>query len=94
MKRTLSELKSVGEVAWIGSCCEAFYEKHFDDFKEIELPGLIVTTDGVTCYDVGQEELAYEGRYEGSSKLRVNLLMKVLRFSSKLKKQASQQVSE
>ncbi|RLF10475.1 MAG: lipoate--protein ligase [Thermoprotei archaeon] len=82
LEETLTNLKAVGEKAWIGSCCEAFYEKHYEDFEKIGLPGLIVTTEGLTCYDLGVEKLAYEGKYEGVSKLRTNLLLKVLQIAS------------
>lgn len=85
LEKTLTKLKNRGEKAWIGSCCEAFYEKHFEDFKRIGLPGLIVTTQGLTCYDLGQEHLAYQGKYEGKSKLRTTLLIKILKISATLK---------
>ena len=85
LEETLEGLKRRGELSWIGSCCEAFYEKHFEDFERIGLPGLIVTTEGLTCYDLSQERLAYEGRYEGVSKLRVDLLLKVLRVASSMR---------
>ena len=94
LEQTLETLKQAGEEAWIGSCCEAFYEKHFEDFERIGLPGLIVTTEGLTCYDLGLEKLAYEGRYEGSSKLRSELLLKLLRLAACFKEQRASSVLE
>ena len=85
LEETLTKLKEAGEKAWIGSCCEAFYEKHFEDFKRIGLPGLIVTTEGLACYDLSQEHLAYQGKYEGVSKLRTNLIIKTLKISASIK---------
>lgn len=82
LEATLNRLREAGEEAWMGSCCEAFYEKHVEDFERIGLPGLIVTTEGLTCYDLGLERLAYEGRYEGTSRLREGLLLKILNIAS------------
>lgn len=87
LEETLARLKDAGERAWIGCCCEAFYEKHFEDFERIGLPGLIITVEGLTCYDLGLEKLAYEGRYEGLSRLRLELLIKILKISSTMKKE-------
>ncbi|MEM1545708.1 MAG: DUF116 domain-containing protein [Candidatus Methanomethylicia archaeon] len=85
LEETLIRLRDIGEKAWIGCCCEAFYEKHFEDFKNIGLPGLIVTVEGITCYDLGLEKLAYEGKYDGLSKLRVDLLIKIFKLSDSMK---------
>ncbi|RLF15502.1 MAG: lipoate--protein ligase [Thermoprotei archaeon] len=86
LEETLTDLKLRGEKAWIGSCCEAFYEKHAEDFERIGLPGLIVTTEGITCYDLGVEKLAYEGKYEGVSKVRKDLLIKVLELAHSMRR--------
>ncbi|MCX8205496.1 MAG: DUF116 domain-containing protein [Candidatus Nezhaarchaeota archaeon] len=88
LERTLTGLKEAGEEAWIGSCCEAFYEKRMEDFERIGLPGLIVTTEGLTCYDLGMEKLAYEGRYEGTSKLRADVIVKLLKLTYSLRRRA------
>lgn len=88
LERTLTSLRDAGEEAWIGSCCEAFYEKRMEDFERIGLPGLIVTTEGLTCYDLGMERLAYEGRYEGVSRLRAEILVKLLRLAYALRRGA------
>ncbi|MEM4700505.1 MAG: DUF116 domain-containing protein [Candidatus Nezhaarchaeales archaeon] len=89
LERTLEGLKRAGEEAWIGSCCEAFYEKRMEDLRRIGLPGLIVTTEGLTCYDLGMEGLAYEGRYEGTSRLREGVLLRVLRAAHGLRRGAA-----
>jgi len=90
LEKTLARLRDNGEKAWIGCCCEAFYEKHFEDFEKIGLPGLIVTVEGLTCYDLGLEKLAYEGKYEGLSKIRVELLTKILKLSESMKRTSKQ----
>lgn len=81
LEKTLVKLKEMGEAAWIGSCCTQFYEKHVEDFDRIGIPGLLITTEGMTCYDLGVEKAAYEGRYEGLSKVRSDLIVKVLNLS-------------
>jgi len=86
LEKTLARLRDAGEKAWIGCCCEAFYEKHFEDFERIGLPGLIITVEGLTCYDLGLEKLAYEGKYEGLSKIRVELLTKILKLSESMRR--------
>ena len=86
LEEELTRLRDSGEKAWIGCCCEAFYEKHFEDFKRIGLPGLIVTVEGITCYDLGLEKLAYEGKYDGLSKLRVDLLVKIFKLADSMRK--------
>jgi lipoate-protein ligase A len=81
LQATLTKLKEIGEKAWMGSCCIQFYERHVEDFERIGLPGFIITTEGITCYDLGLEKQAYVGKYEGQSKLRVKLLLKLLRMA-------------
>ncbi|MFX1486509.1 MAG: DUF116 domain-containing protein [Promethearchaeota archaeon] len=81
LEKTLNKLKKMGELAWVGSCCTQFYEKHAEDFDRIGVPGLLITTEGITCYDLGAEKAAYEGRYEGLSKVRSDLIVKVLNLS-------------
>lgn len=85
LEDALKAIKRGGGEAWLGSCCEAFYEKHVEDFERIGLPGLIVATEGLTCYDLGLERLAYEGRYEGSSKLKDGMLLKLLRLAASMR---------
>jgi len=75
---TLKELKSKGVKAFIGSCCEAFYVKHMEDFTEIRLPGILIDIDSTTCYDLGKAVSAYKGNFENKTELNFSLLKKVL----------------
>lgn len=86
LEDTLTTLKKKGELAWIGSCCTQFYEKHADDFERIGIPGLIVATEGITCYDLGVEKIAHEGGYEGLSEVKTDLIVKILTLSYYRKK--------
>jgi len=78
LEETLERLKQEGVVAFVGSCCEPFYAKHRDDFERIGLPGILVDVDSSTCYDLGQEEEAYAGRFENQTYLKLDLLERVV----------------
>ena len=76
---TLNELKSKGEKMFLGSCCEAFYEKHLEDFEEAGLPGFLIDIDSTTCYDLGREQDAYVGDFENLTELRLEVLKLILK---------------
>ena len=75
---TLKKAKADGCQSYIGCCCEAFYRKHYDDFAESELPGVLIDISESTCYELKVEELAYLGKFENQTKLDLPLLDKVL----------------
>jgi len=81
LQKVLQGLKRRGARAFLGSCCSAFYEKHYKDLAAVGLPGLLVDLEGTTCYEVGQESLAYEGRFEGESSLCADLISKIVKRS-------------
>jgi lipoate-protein ligase A len=76
---TLTRHKENGIAAFIGSCCEAFYEKHMEDFEKIGLPGVLVDIDSETCYDLGREKEAKLGEFESKTDLKTDLLERVMR---------------
>ena len=78
LEETLERCKQEGIEAFVGSCCEPFYAKHRDDFERIGLPGILVDVDNSTCYDLGQEEDAYAGRFESQTYLKLDLLERVV----------------
>ncbi|MDO8688922.1 MAG: DUF116 domain-containing protein, partial [Dehalococcoidia bacterium] len=78
LQETLVKCRLEGEPAFVGACCEAFYSKHRQDFEEAGLPGVLVDIDSTTCYDLGEESLAYRGRFERQTNLRLGLLAKVM----------------
>ena len=78
LEETLERLKGDGVEAFVGSCCEPFYAKHRDDFERIGLPGILVDVDSSTCYDLGQEQEAYAGRFENQTYLKFDLLQRVV----------------
>ncbi len=81
LESTLQGLKRSGVRGFVGSCCEPFYGKHRPDFERIGLPGILVDVERSTCYDLGQEQEAFEGRFENQTHLNLSLLRRVLEYS-------------
>jgi lipoate-protein ligase A len=80
LEETLQCCRDDGAEAFVGSCCEAFYAKHRDDFERIGLPGILVDVDSSTCYDLGKENDAYAGKFENQTHLKLDLLERVVRY--------------
>lgn len=78
LQETLALCRREGVKAFVGTCCEAFYARHREDFEAAGLPGVLVDIDSATCYDLGEESLAYGGRFERQTHLRLDLLAKVV----------------
>jgi lipoate-protein ligase A len=76
---TLTGYKNKGAEAFVGSCCEAFYVKHLEDFEHIGLPGVLVDIDDQTCYELGREKEALVGEFESKTALRIGLIEKVIK---------------
>jgi lipoate-protein ligase A len=76
---TIDEFKLKGARGYIGSCCEAFYTKHHEDFVDTEVPALLVDIDDSTCYELGEEREAYIGDFEGQTDLKLDLLIHILK---------------
>lgn len=81
LESVLRKLKREGSRGFIGSCCEAFYLKHRDDFERIGVPGVLVDIDSRTCYDIYKDAEAHLGRFDRQTKLRADLFRRIaLRF--------------
>jgi lipoate-protein ligase A len=76
---TLTSYKNQGTLGFIGSCCEAFYVKHLEDFERIGLPGVLVDIENKTCYELNKEEEALLGKFESRTELRTDLIEKVIK---------------
>lgn len=76
---TLKRSKDDGVKAFVGSCCEAFYVKHLEDFERIGLPGVLVDVDNQTCYELGKENEALVGEFDSKTELRTDLIERVLK---------------
>lgn len=74
----LSAARRDGVEAFIGCCCEAFFQKHCGDFRAAGLPGVLIAICDSTCYDLDQARAAYHGQFEQQTRLDLPLLEKVL----------------
>lgn len=78
LMNTLESISSTGATSYIGCCCEAFYVKHFQDFWESGLPAILIDINNTTCYDLGKENQAYEGEFEGKTDIDLGLLGRIM----------------
>ena len=75
---TLDRLRHEGAEGYLGSCCEAFYNKHYADFHAAELPGILVDVNNATCYDLDKTRDAYLGNFEGQTDMDTELLRELI----------------
>jgi len=80
LHETLLDLKKKGMKYYAGFCCEAFYNKHKQDFEKVDLPGVLLNIDNTTCYDLGKEEDAYRGKFEGFTNIKLDLAEKIFKL--------------
>ena len=78
----LQTMKKSGVEAYIGCCCQPFFAKHVDDFRESGLPGILLDIDNTTCYELDQAKEAYAGKFESQTSVDLNLLETVLTVAS------------
>jgi len=78
LQNTLDDLKKRGTKCFIGCCCDPFFVKHYEDFLGAGLPGLLINTDNASCYEVDQEAEAKGGTFTGETRLRLDILEKVI----------------
>ena len=74
----LMQMKKDGVQAYIGCCCQPFFAKHVDDFKNSGLPGILLDIDNTTCYDLDQAKKAYAGKFESQTQVNLELLQVVM----------------
>lgn len=75
---TFKKLKKRGIYEYIGSCCEAFYIKHQEEFFKSGLKGLLINIENTTCYDLDKAKEAYAGKFESQTTLNLKLIKKTL----------------
>lgn len=71
---TLEQLKRQGCQGFIGTCCRRFWLKHDADFTRLGVPGILINVENCTCYDLGKEQAAYQGRFNKQTRLKTGLL--------------------
>jgi lipoate-protein ligase A len=74
----LVKMKSAGDPAFIGCCCQPFYAKHVDDFEKAGVPGILIHIDCTTCYELDQAKDAYAGKFESQTEIDLDLLRAIL----------------
>jgi len=72
--------KRIGVTSYVGSCCEPFYIKHQEEFRESGLKAILIDIRNSSCYDLGKAKEAYEGRFENQTQLDLSLIKKVLDY--------------
>jgi lipoate-protein ligase A len=82
---TLSAARRDGIEAYVGCCCEAFFQKHFEDFRAAGLPGILMDIRDSTCYDLDQARRAYHGQFEQQTRLDLPLLERVLNAADRIR---------
>ncbi len=80
LRTTLGELKAAGTQAYVGMCCSHFFVKRHAAFQEAGMPALLMDISGSNCYELGQEGLAYAGKFEANASLDGALLSQVMQW--------------
>jgi len=75
---TLADMKRRGIKSYLGCCCDPFFVKHREDFENAGMAGLLIDVESTTCYDLDQEMEAKEGTFGGETKLKLDVLEKVM----------------
>jgi len=83
LMETLEHERETGCEAYIGSCCEAFYEKHYADFEAAGLPGILVDLNHSTCYDLNKQADAYQGQFDGYTEMATGLMVKLIKTAGR-----------
>lgn len=78
LKETLNNCHQKGVNSFIGCCCEAFFNRKQQVFRESGMGGVLLDIDSVTCYDLKQEGKALLGEFESQTNLKLTLLRKVI----------------
>jgi lipoate-protein ligase A len=63
---------------FVGSCCEAFFIKHREDFERAGVPGVLVDIDSRTCYDLYKDAEAHAGKFDRETRLKAGLFRTVI----------------
>ncbi|MEE8431989.1 MAG: DUF116 domain-containing protein [Candidatus Desulfatibia sp.] len=79
----LENEKKMGTKAFIGACCSAFFKKRHKAFVDSGMPCAIVDIDDTTCYELNEESIAYLGRFQRQTNLKIDVLKKVIDIRNK-----------
>lgn len=82
LEAALRAMKESGKRIFFGTCCEEFIDKHYQDFKRIGLPGLLVGVNNSTCYELGKDAAAHLGTFENQTNLKMDLIKRIIKYSA------------
>jgi len=74
----LENERKKGAKAFVGACCSAFFVKRHKAFADSGMSCAIVDINDTTCYELNEEDLAYKGKFEKQTNLKLDVLQKVL----------------
>ena len=78
LEATLAELRDAGVDTYMGMCCHHFFLKREYAFRAAGMPAVLLDIAGANCYELQQEEAAYEGCFAAQSELDLPVLQKVM----------------
>ncbi len=78
LESVLSDLRDTGARAYLGMCCSNFFLKRHHAFENAMLPAVLMDISGSNCYELGQEDLAYAGKFEAQAEIDGDMLEKVM----------------
>lgn len=78
---TLGELRHNGVRGIVGMCCQNFFIKRNQAFKDAGIPMVLMDISGSNCYELGQEEQAYAGSFQAKAQLDVPLLRRLMHYT-------------
>jgi lipoate-protein ligase A len=79
---TLEELKRDAVPAYVGMCCGNFFVKRHHAFERAGIPAVLMDISGANCYELQEEDLAYQGKFVAQAHIDLDVLTRVLRRKS------------
>lgn len=90
----LNNARASGVEAFIGCCCKAFYQKHYQEFVAAGVPGILIDIENTTCYELGKAREAYLGSFKSQTQLNLSLLKKIIELNLKHSRQTTDEKQE
>jgi lipoate---protein ligase len=80
---TLEELRRDEVPAYVGMCCGNFFIKRHYVFERAGIPAVLMDISGANCYELQEEDSAYEGKFVAQAHIDLDVLTRVLRGTGK-----------
>jgi lipoate-protein ligase A len=78
LKSTLLKIKKEKIPSYIGCCCQAFFNKRQNIFRNIGIGGVLLDIDDSTCYELNKEEEALRGEFSSQTNIKIKILKRLL----------------